>query len=107
MSRKAAARNTMRRLVVIFAKFNLWKQNERKIKTLPDQVGEGFGVPEPIRTADLPLRSMACRFVRCSSNNFLSHEIRACVMMYMTKMTQNTQNTALLRVFRGVQLANS
>ena len=66
-----------------------------------------IGVSEVIRTPDLPLRSMACCFVRFSSNNFLSHEIRACVMMYMTKMTQNTQNTAILWVFRGVQLANS
>ena len=77
-------------------------------RNCPEAVySKGFGVPEVIRTPDLSLRSMACCFVRFSSNNFLSHEIRACVMMYMTKMTQNTQNTALLRVFRGVQLANS
>lgn len=48
--------------------------------------GKRIGVSEVIRTPDLPLRSMVCCFVWFSSNNFLS-EIRACVMMYMTKMT--------------------
>ena len=97
-----------------FGSFDSFKfdfdDRERKNNAVNHQktaYGKGFGVPEVIRTPDLSLRSMACCFVRFSSNNFLSHEIRACVMMYMTKMTQNTQNTALLWVFRGVQLANS